>query len=664
MPNTAKEKHQEILKVALERFQRAEEAESKNRQTFEDDVRFSNGTQWPEDIERARKHARKPMLTINKVPAFIRQVTNEARQMRPAIKVKGQAGTSDKQTAQSLNGMIRAIEQSSNAEAAYDWGVEYAVRGGFGYWRVDTDYVDGNGFQQEVQINRIRNHLSVYLDPDAEQADGSDARWGFIVEFRDTKQLEKDYPGSDKEEWSAGRSLEENWYTNNKTRIAEYWEVEKVKRTQVLLSDGNVMFEDELEQAAPQLILQGIEPVQDRQVDDCTLIHRLITARSILEETRYPKRTYIPIVRIVGEEIWEDGEILYQGMVKDMKDPQRQYNYWRTASAERGALSVKAPWIGPTGAFTDPKWKSANTENYAYLEYEPQPNGERPIREQGLDVSAAFVQEVQQSNDDLKAVTGIYDSSMGNQSNEIAGVAINARRKESDTANFHFLDNLARSMRYTGKILVEVIPQVYNDQRVMTILHEGGEEENIQLNTPFVDQKGQQRIIDLQKGRYDVAVDVGPSYATQREEAASSMLELVTAFPQAAGVMGDLIAKNMDWPDSETISDRLKMLLPPEVLQGESPQIAQMIAQKDQEIQFAQQQMQQVMGAAEQMQQQLLSKNQEHELKVAELEEKIRANDLSHAQKMTDIEGKYSQDVPGGEIYPDRATTAPFQVVP
>jgi len=644
----------DILKRATERFDRAIEAESDNRASFEEDVRFSNGDQWPEDILRERKAKRKPCLTINKIPAFIRQVTNEARQMRPAIKVRGVDSAGDPEQAEILNGMIRAIEQASNAEAAYDWAVEYAVRGGWGYWRIDVDYEDDNSFEQCIQINRVRDHLSVYLDPDAEQADGSDARWGFIVDWVDEEQFRADYPDADTE-WFAGLDdRHDQWYTDGKVRIAEYYEIEEARVKQLQLSDGSVVYEDEAMQNVDAYLQAGIAPVQERDAVRKTLVHRLITAGNVLEETRYEGRSYVPLVRVVGEELWEDGRMLYQGMVKDMKDPQRQFNYWRTASAERGALSTKSPWIGPKGSFEDPKWQTANVENYAYLEYDPQAGGDRPWREPGLDVSAAFVQEVMQASDDLKAVTGIYDSSMGNQSNEIAGVAIKERRRESDVANFHYLDNLGRAMRYTGKILVELIPLIYAGPRVMTILQEDGAEEEVQLNQPYYDpNKNRERMIDLSAGKYDVSVDVGPSYATQREEAASSMMELLSAFPQAAPVIGDLVAKNMDWPDADTISERLKLLLPPEVAQGENPQIAQIIAQKDQEVQMAQQQVGMAQQQLQAMMQELQSRDREHQLKLAELEEKIRKNDLDHVQKMSKLEGEYQTPLPEGQIYPD-----------
>ncbi len=641
----AEQSDKEILELAKERFNRCMDFEAENRERWLEDMEFADGDQWPESIKTDREAENRPCLTMNKIPLFLRQVVNDIRQIRPAIKTRPVDSQADPETAEVLNGMIRAIEQDSSAESAYDWAAEHAAKAGVGYWRYTTEYEHESTFDQVIKAERIRNIFSVYLDYGAEHQDASDSRFGFIIQRFPKDDFENKYPDA-KSEWTEGQGEDDDyWFGETHVRVAEYWEVVEEKFTLRQVIDP-ATGEGGLIDVEPE---DWMEVVNERESSRRKVIQRLITGAEILETNDWPGR-YIPIVRCMGRESDIEGEIKIKGMVRDLRDPMRQYNYFRSASAERVALYSKAPYVGPKGAFKNPKWRSANTKNYAYLEYD---GDVAPRREPPPDVSTGFTAEVQTAAEELKGISGIYDAGLGARSNEVSGVAIDSRQMESDVSNFDFVDNLARAMTYAGKILVDLIPKIYTGPRVVRILKPDGQEEAVQLNQPYVDPTTQQpRNYQLDAGRYDVVVDVGPSYTTQRKEASESMLELLKAFPQAAPIVGDIFAKNLDWPDADEVSKRLKTLLPTEILKEENPQIKQVIAAKDQQLAQAGQQMQGLMHQISQLQLELQNKQGDLSIKQAETLRKAKADMQKFITDITDLELEAQRDLaPQGMAY-------------
>ena len=473
-------KDKEILEKARKRFDAALSYESDNRDEAEDDLRFSEGDQWPENIKNEREGDNRPCLVINKIPTYVRQIVNEIRQIRPSIKVRPVDSQADPETAEIINGLVRAIEQDSSAESAYDWGAEYAVRSGAGYWRIKTEYEHAATFDQVIKIERVRNRFSVYLDPGAERQDASDAMWGFVVDDMLREDFEAKYPKA-KGQWDLGEGEDDDyWFTENRVRFAEYWEVVEEPFTLKLVSDPMSGQQAIMEDGE---VPDGLEVLAERDSTRRKVVQRLITGAEVLETNEWAGE-YIPIVRCLGRETDIQGDVSIKGMVRDLKDPQRQYNYFRSASTERIALYSKAPWIGRKGTFKNPKWRNANTKNYAYLEYD---GDVAPQREPPPDVSPGFSNEVMVASEELKAVAGIYDAGIGARSNEVSGVAIDGRRSESDVSNFDFVDNLARAMTYTGKILVDLIPKIYTGPRAVRIVKPDGTEEAVQLNQQYFD---------------------------------------------------------------------------------------------------------------------------------------------------------------------------------
>lgn len=564
---------QKILDEARRRFKAAADADSENRENALDDLKFVGGEQWPEAVKRQREEDDRPVLTINRLNQFTRQVINDIRQNRPSVKVRAADSASSEQTAQVLNGLIRNIEAQSGADMAYDTAAEYAVNSSFGAWRIVTEYAADDVFEQDIRIKSIRNPFTVYPDPHSQEPDYSDMLYCFITEKLPREEFERRWPDamSEWEEESESEADDEGWLNDDSVRVAEYWRVTHVPRTLCQLSTGAVVQVPEgmkYRAFEKQLALQGVQCVNQRQVRARKIEQFLITGREILERTDWAGK-FIPIVIVVGDEKFVEGKRVRRSLIRDAKDPQRMYNYSRSGITEHLSLSTKAPWIGPEQAFDgfEDQWAQANTKNFAYLKYKGQVSPER----QGFDSApAGLMQEAMNAAEDMHATTGIYPANLGQKSNVVSGKAVLATQREGDVSTFNFSDNLTRAIRYCGTVLVDLVPAIYDTPRMVRILAPDGESQMVQINQEIIDPvQGKTIIHDLTTGKYDVSVSAGPSYTTQREESAERVLEIAKIYPPMLELAGDLVIKNLDLPEGDEIVKRIRAKLQQQ--QGQAP---------------------------------------------------------------------------------------------
>jgi hypothetical protein len=623
----------DLLKDAQEQFKRAEEAEADNRKMALDDLKFARlGEQWPETVRRQRELEGRPCLTINRMPSFIRQVVNDSRQNKPSIRyVPVEDG--DEDTAEVMNGLIRNIEYTSNADIAYDTAIEFAVSCGMGYIRVDTDYSYDDSFSQDIKILQVPNVFSVYGDPDSTSADGSDWKTAFVTDILKEEDFKRRYPDAAISSVDGEDSLD--WFGDDWVRIAEWWTKKEVPAQLLKLANGIILLEDTYLQQKDMYDMLGLQVIGQRDTTTCKIKQRIISGSDILEENDWAGK-YIPIVPVYGDEVNVEGKRHFLSLIRHAKDAQQMFNYWRTASTELVALAPKAPFIGPVGAFdTDAnKWATANTETHPYLEFD----GDFPPERQPFSgVPAGALQEAMNASDDMKSIMGIYDASLGARSNETSGRAIMARQREGDVSTFHFIDNLSRSIRQVGRICGDLIPKIYNEERVIRVLGEDGASKQVKINGEYQDEDGKVLMHDLSAGKYDLIVKSGPSFTSRREEAATQMMELIRSFPAAAPVVGDLIAQNLDWPGADEIAERLKAMLPPQIQNQQEipPEVQQMMQQGQEQMQQMGQELQQLQQENQQLKQQVQSKQADTALKGQELQQdgEIQAAEIQLKQR-------------------------------
>ncbi len=628
----------DILQQAKDDFDLADENESHNRSAAEEDIKFARlNEHWPKAIRAQRESAipPRPCLSIPILAPVIRQVVNDARQNKPQIKVGPVDSGSDPETADIYSDLIRNIESTSNADVAYDTAIECAVTNGFGYIRVGLDYAHDDTFDLDITIDRVLDPLSVYGDPDSLGADSADWNRAFIVDRVSKEKFEAEYGDAGKVDWDvAGYSrLSDKWFGDDGVLVAEYWTREEIERPICLLSDGSVISKADLEYATEGvpygdwLKSQGITIKDERTAKSWKVKQYKLTGAEVLSERDWPGK-YIPIIPVYGDEVFSEGKRYFRSLTRDAQDAQRNFNYWRTVATELVALAPRVPFIGPVGAFAaDPNWGNANNPNLAKLEYGPTEDGQwvAPQR-QPLDVGAAAgaLQEALNASDDVKRITGIYDASLGARSNETSGKAIMARQREGDVSTFHFIDNLGRAIRHTGRVLIDLIPHVYNKERIIRVLGEDGSHRMVPLKQPVpqlgpdgkpqmqpmmgpdgrpvtrpamgpngpVMQPGPNgpmpamepvmvpvtKVYDLTAGKYDLVVKTGPSFTTRREEAATQLTEAMRSIPQAAPILLPEIFKNLDLPGADEIAQKMDAMAP-KPNNGPPPEIQKQMAQ-------------------------------------------------------------------------------------
>jgi hypothetical protein len=633
-----KDNKSDFMELARKRFLASVDAWRENHDLALDDINFSVlGEQWDEKIKKEREDEDRPCITINKFPAHIRQVVNDARQNKPAIRFRPVDDNSDPETAEVLNGLVRNIETSSNSDIAYDTAISQTVSGGFGYIRVNVDFTSNDTFEKDILIERIPNQFSVFPDASAMSADGSDWKYCFVTERISKNEFTEKYGNKDVIDFESEYNKEFEWETEDGVWIAEYWVVDDEVKQICLLSDGDVVDEDVYDDLAEYYQAIGVQKVDSRQTNSKKVTQYIISGKEVLETNNWDG-DLLPIIPVYGEEVIVENKRYFKSLCRDSKDAQRLLNYWRSCTTELVALAPKTPFVGSEDAFEvdTEKWASANSKNYAYIAHKK--GTQAPQRQPFASVPSGAMQESLNADDDIKSTMGMFGASIGQQDNATSGKAIMARQRESDTGTFHYIDNLSRSLRQVGRVILELIPHVYHPGRVLRIVGEDGKEtENIQVGQrpEQQDENDISNIYDISTGKYDVVVDVGPGYTTKRQEAANQMIEFSRVNPQASSLISDLIAKNLDWPGAEEISDRFKAMLPPQIT-GDDPQIQQL----QQQLQQAQQQTQQIAG---QLQQQLEQLKQDKTIEVEKV--KIDAYNAETNRLKTMQTGMTSEDV-------------------
>lgn len=644
-PPEGEESDDEILAMAKEEFQRVydDEADQDNKRVLVEDQLFAQlGKQWRDEDVRNRELAGKPTHTFNKLNAIIRQVVNDARQNKPAIKVIPFDNGADPQTADIYSGLIRNIEQVSKAARAYDLGAEFAAVGGHGYWKVVIDYARKDSYDMDVLIKRVTNPCNIYPDPDSQAADSSDWNTAFEVEYYSKTRFEREFKGAAKVDWEGGgyRELVSPWKSDDGVMVASWWRRIETEKPGAIMSDGSFIGAEELAEVDES----GLT-LEDRLAAIGTVVERPHTFRSwkvwqyvmtgaeVLKRIPWPGQ-YIPIIPVYGHEYIIEGRRYYRGVIHDAKDAQQAYNFWRSTSSEMVSQAPKQPWLiheSAIDAENEEMWATANRVNHPYLIWKGTVQPQRLPMDMGKPAGA--ITEALSASDDIKAITGIYDASLGNRSNETSGVAINARKVEGDTSTFNFPDNVSRAIDHTGVVVIDVIPYVYSEKRILRVLGEDGTPEEMVVGEempimdpetgqpqmqPMTDEAGNPvldeatgepmmvpmtRVLDLAAGKYDVTVQAGPSYTTRRQEAVQQLTQIYQSVPDAAPASLDLYMKATDMPMADEFAKRFKEHFN---LGGPPPQVQEMQGQMEEmngALEQAGQQMQQLQAENEQLKQ-------------------------------------------------------------
>jgi hypothetical protein len=639
----------ELLIEVRDRFQQALDWEGEFRTLFTDDVRFCNGDsdngwQWPDSLMADR--GARPSLTVNKTRQHCLMVVNDAKQNKPEVRITAVSDQATKEAAEVFEGVVRHIEYISDAQTVYDMASEHQVQGGIGWWRLITDYEGPDSFDQEIRLVGIRDALSVYMDPDIQRRDGSDARFAFVVDDVPRDQFEAKYPEyKDRVPQIGFGIVDGGWADDEHIRVAEYYRRSEEADTLHLLPDGSSLRESEVEDDAMREQLRQAS-VKSREITSEKVEWFKVVGSEVVERKDWPGK-YIPLIRVVGEECIIEGKLERKGHARALKDPQRIYNYWTSSAVESVALQSRVPYVAAAESIEafQHLWDKANTENYAVLPWNARDDQGQtlpaPVRQEPPQMGQAYLQGLQIAQQEMMMVSGQYAPQMGQPTGpdkDASGKAIALRQRAGDNATYHYVDNLAIAIRFTGRQLIDLIPKVYDTPRVLRILQADGTVDKVQLDPsapqalqsvpsgtlgavpqgqppgppgmplgppnpmqgpvgpgvpPGVVPPGMPpgpppdpldtqaaavlRIFNPRVGRYEVQADVGPSYATKRQEAFNAFTQIMTASPQLMQIAGDLMFRAADFPMAEDFAERLGRMVPPQALgKGPPPEVMAM----------------------------------------------------------------------------------------
>jgi hypothetical protein len=565
---------EDIFLEACARQKLAEENEGDNRERALQATAFRNSKQWPDDIYNQRANVEKrPTLTINHTNTFVRRYKNQLRQQRPRIKCHPTGGGARVEDAEIITGLIRHIEMLSNASVSYDMGADASCDGGWGYWRIVGDFIAPNSFDQELIIKPVANTFTVYDDPMSIMPAGEDRKFLLITEEMSRAEYKRRYPRADNVEWDAaapGDQDAQRWESKFKIRLAEYYRIHEVADTLVLMTDGRGHFKSQMP-SEETMLASGFRPALDKegkQITRPTTRRQVqwfrINGKKVVDKRNLPGK-YIPVIRMEAEKTVLNGQVYRKGMVEDMMDPARMFNYWRSSETERYALSPKAPWVMAEGQDEGhPEWDDANTRSYSRLIYKPVTDAAGnalppPQRQPATPIEAGFAQAAQSAQLDLMSIAGMQPENPELQAKVIGGNKYLQRRQGmQDLTHYHIYDNQTYSIMWTGIILLDLIPHYYDTQRMQRIIGDDGVPKMVEINNPESDAVYRVKT-NLEMGRYDVVMDTGPDYGTKREEGTEALIGLLgTPMGQkVSDLASDLVIRGMNFYGAQDVADRL-----------------------------------------------------------------------------------------------------------
>ena len=553
--------HKDVIAEAKRRLELSQASENEFREKFLADLRFvyEDSGQWDHSVLNAREAKGRPCYTFNRIEGAIDQVQGDQRQSRPSIKIRAAEG-GDKDTAETLSGLIRNILNVSDFETTQDNAFLYQIAGGYGVWRVVHDFNADDSFEQDIEVREVHNPLTAYCDPAATDLCGRDARYWIISERVPKDEFENEFPEAAKVDFD--NNNDDDWYGEDDVRVAEYYRKIKRPRTLLQLSNGVVTYQDEVSDILDELAEGGVTIAKSREVQATQVEWYKMNGLEVLEGPIVYDWKYIPVVRLYGKRVNIEGEWEIKGIVRNARDPQKNYNYTRSVMAEKALMAPKWAYVvtakqiqGYEAQWQDP----GRSEPYVLANSDPAAGG-TPKPEPPSPVPVELLTLAQMDADDIKSTTGFFDASLGAQGNETSGKAILARQREGDVGSYIYVDNLAKAIKFTGEILVDMIPQIYDTERQVRVLGEDGKDQTVSINQTILDEETGQQVIlnDMTQGKYDVAVTVGPSYSTLRQEAAERLVGLANADPALMPMVRDIIVKGLDIPESDELVTRLR----------------------------------------------------------------------------------------------------------
>lgn len=532
--------------------------------------------QWQDDVSKSFVANKRPRFTFDKATPIIKQISGEMKKADFGIKVLPAGPGSDKQVAQTLNGLIRNIQNISGAKYIFNAAGKSMVTGGFDGWRVVQKYVDDNSFDQDLIIESIASAVdSLYLGVESLKQDGSDSMTGWVLVPLSTDEYNERYP----ENKDKGKSVDTN-RTHRRFEqkpdqiiVADFYYKTEVSSDLVMMTNGHVHEDnDDFKKIKDELAEQGITIAKDddgeekrRKRKRFKVMHRQFDGNGWLTDPTDTVFTYIPLIPTYGNFKVRDGKIIYYGAVEKILDPGRVYNYARSRQIQEGALSpLSKIWmtkeqVGPHSAAI----QTMNTNNDPVQQYEHIADHLPPFRMETTPINQGLAEIAASANADVNGAAGLFAANLGDNPGLQSGVAIDSLKETGDTGTIDYFESQEIAICHTARILIEAIPKAYDATREIRILGEDDTVNMVTLNQKVRDEETQEMVTlnDLSVGKYDVTCTMGKSFKNRQQETVAAITEVATIDPTIMQEGGDILLSNMTAPGMDLLAERKRQQL-------------------------------------------------------------------------------------------------------
>lgn len=612
----------------------------RNITQYHEVTQFVMGDQWREDEARVFETYKKIPLTFNKIAPLVNHLLGEQRQNTPALQVDP-SSTVPATTAEVRAALVKDISLGSDAKVVYQTAFQQAALGGFSAFLVYNDYDNDYNFEQIIKYKWFKDPTRCYWDVSAEDICKTDGLYcGYRTSF--SRERFKKLYGVDVERSIGSEggyyNSTEGFWNDDQIMIIDHFE-RKYKKVKIhQLSNNESITTDELNQLEKikiddvEFILFGNEPVtiiRDRMTYRYTIEHTKFAGDYILEKNEFPC-DILPLVFVDQNSYYDkNGRQVCRPLVKDARDAQRLLNFIGTQSAYLLKIARNDQFLvsknNVKGADTRQIWTDPTVVQGA-LVYDESPNGNKPEKLKPSEISQSLMLMYDKAERDIHTTLGMYDTQIGDNGNEISGAAIDARSKRGSYNNFVTFDALNRAIAESGRITNKMIPRVYDTERLIKLYMPDSGLRDVYLNRPK-DDYGMEIENDMTEGEYKIRLQPGPSYEGQKMEGLQSLEMIFKNDPRTFNLFADLYADNLPLPNNIEIRNRLKTIVPPEIIEAGKTgkpvdQSQKQPSPEEMQMQMAQQQQ---MLAAQQKEKELALKQQELMRKTEEMNQKMFA---------------------------------------
>lgn len=422
------------------------------------------------------------------------------------------------------------------------------LAGGFGVFKVYTDYANPMSMDQVIKIDRCEPTLCVF-DKTAKYSHKGDGLWCAELFPKSKDEFMDEYPDIAVNTISFRRDFAGfNWsYINDNSEIiliADYYEKVRREVTIVKVRDdnnemGKVMTLEQYNKMVDEWDDITVPPARIGKPRK-TMLDRIdrytVMDNEVIDYAR-TDYTMLPLVFADGSSVMvkdpTNGNVrqVCRPYVYNAKGAQRLKNFAGICAANEVENTSQAKLIVAKEAlpkeaefreaYDNPQMANVYVFNSTYEGNPDQPIN-NPIREYQKPPAPPEIMQTFTSADSLvEQILGSYDAALGINNNQLSGVAIVEGASQSNSAAMPYVVGFMQGLQRAAQIYVDLLPKYYVTPRTLPILDEEGKRHFVKLNTadgvPF----------DFDTNALNVVVKAGASFQVQKSRTIMMVKEMM-----------------------------------------------------------------------------------------------------------------------------------------